>query len=204
MNIVPISQLDANNPGTWPIYYKVISWILIAVVVVFGYAYFVRTPLLETRDSLISEEEKVRNEYRKLYSDTLNLNKYLERNRELLALLQNKLKYLPPKEQVPELIESIHDAAVANEIKFDRIFPSKVTKEKYYDINPIILSTTTSYSNFAKFAQDIAALEKILNVSNVKIEARDSYNPLQINSTLQTYVYNFNLDALSTEVGGKK
>ena len=47
MKVISPSQLDMNNPGTWPIIYKILLWLLIVAGILFLYNQFLRTPILE-------------------------------------------------------------------------------------------------------------------------------------------------------------
>lgn len=196
MKFVPLSQLDGSNPGTWPAYYKILLWLFIIAILAGGYYQFIRTPLMEEQESLQAQIDKRKNEFQKLLQETHDLDKHQKRFMELVRILEEHLKYLPAREEVPELIDAVYDAGVNNSINFTRISPLKEQKEKYYDINPVTLEANTGYSNFAHFAEAIAQLERILNVSDMKITMNKSAEVLDVKSTLQTYVYNFNFDEL--------
>ena len=42
MKFVSPSQLDTSNPGTWPVYYKIICWVIIVGLMAFVYNKFFR------------------------------------------------------------------------------------------------------------------------------------------------------------------
>lgn len=191
MKIVPLSQLDTNNPGTWPIYYQVILWAVMVAAMVFGYNKFAREEILLQQESNVETTNGLKDKFEKLRQVTLDLDKYQKRNEELIALLKGKLKYLPSNEEMPALIKHVHESAIKNRISFNLISPNEnMVKESYYNIKPIRLSVQTQYENFAKFVQDISALDRILNVSDMKITVvKGDVNTLDIDSSLQTYIY---------------
>lgn len=191
MKIVPLSQLDANNPGTWPVYYQVILWIIMVAAMVFGYNKFFREELVIRQEQNLETTNGLKDKFEKLRQFTLDLDKYQKRNEELVVLLKSKLKNLPSDEEMPELIKQIHESALKNNIRFNLISPNEnIIKQNYYNIKPIRLSVQTEYGNFAKFVQDISALDRILNVSDMTVKVAGDVNTLDIDSSLQTYIYN--------------
>lgn len=210
MNIVSPSELDTSNPGTWPIYYKILVWVVIAAAIIGIYIYALRNDIIDQQNANQEEINKLQDEYARLYKDTLNLKKYQDRNAELVNLLKKKLEYLPNNSEIPAMIDSVYDAAVANNINFDRLYPVNDVKEEYYDIKPIILQGATGYNNFAGFAQAISSVQRILNISDITISMEKSAQNLEVTGMLQTYVYTVDLEELlkgdgsSAKKGDKK
>lgn len=204
MKLVSVSQLDTKNPGTWPIYYKLICWILMLVFGAFLYNQFARTSLLEEQGANDANIMRLQQDYRTLYQYTLDLPQYQERNKALVQVLKGMLAYLPSQSEMPDLIDKVYEAAVESGINFDIFQPERDIKKTYYDIKPIKLKMETGYANFAKFAEKISSLQRILNISDMNFQVVKGDNAkLIINSQLQTYIYNQDIDALLNE-GGKK
>ena len=200
MKTVSPGQLDLNNPGTWPIVYKIVLWLLIVAGILFLYNRFMREPLLEQQAANTQQIENLKREYATNYQYTLDLPLYQQRSNELVSKLKSLLVYLPAQTEMPDLIDDAYTSAVENEINFQTFTPEKAVKQSYYDVMPIKLKAETGYVNFAKFAERIAQLERILNVADMKIEiSKDNVNNLIIESQLQTYIYNQDIDALIKE-----
>lgn len=195
MKFVSPGQLDTSNPGTWPIYYKILCWVLIVGLAAFIYNKFVREPLVEQQDSHKAKITQLESEYKELYQYQQDLPKYKERSEELVGVLKSLLAYLPSNDEMPDLIDSVYISGVDNGIIFDTFQPEKDIKQTYYDIKPIKLKTDTKYANFALFTGRISALQRILNVSDMSIKIADKDpNKLSVDSQLQTYVYNEDID----------
>lgn len=195
MKFVSPGQLDTSNPGTWPIYYKILCWVLIVGLAAFIYNKFVREPLVEQQDSHKAKITQLKSEYKELYQYQQDLPKYKERSEELVGVLKSLLAYLPSNDEMPDLIDSVYISGVDNGIIFDTFQPEKDIKQTYYDIKPIKLKTDTKYANFALFTGRISALQRILNVSDMSIKIADKDpNRLSVDSQLQTYVYNEDID----------
>lgn len=195
MKFVSPGQLDTSNPGTWPIYYKIILWMLIIGFGAFAYNKTAREPLMEQQDANKAEIDDLKAKYKQLYQYTQDLPKYQERSNELVAILKSLLEFLPSQDEMPNLIDSVYESGVDNNIIFNQFQPRPDVKFSFYDVKPIDLEADTKYANFSQFTSRISALQRILNVSDmsIKIDEKDA-NKLSINSQLQTYVYNQNLD----------
>lgn len=200
MKMVSPAQLDMNNPGTWPFIYKVILWIIIVVAMLFLYDRFLRTPVLEEQAQKNQQIENLKREYTANYQYTLDLPLYQKRSEELIARLKSLLELLPNNAEMPDLIDDVYTTAVENEINFQTFTPEKAIKQSYYDVMPIKLKAETGYVNFAKFAEKITQLQRILNVADMKVMISESnINNLIIESQLQTYIYNQDIDTLIKE-----
>ena len=195
MKFVSPGQLDTSNPGTWPIYYKIILWVLLVGLGAFAYNKAARETLIEQQEANKVEIDGLQQTYKQMYQYSQDLPKYQERSAELVAILKSLLEFLPSQDEMPDLIDSVYISGVDNNIIFDEFLPRNDIKENFYDIKPISLRTDTKYANFAQFTGRISALQRILNVSDmsIKIDEEDA-NKLTVNSQLQTYVYNQNLD----------
>lgn len=195
MKFVSPGQLDTSNPGTWPIYYKIILWVFIVGLIAFAYNKVAREPLIEQQDSNRTEIEGLEAKYKQLYQYTQDLPKYQERSAELVAILKSLLEFLPSQAEMPNLIDSVYESGVDNNIIFNQYLPQENRKNSFYDVKPIDLETDTKYANFSQFTSRISALQRILNVSDmsIKIDEKDA-SKLSIKTQLQTYIYNQNLD----------
>ncbi|MFC2752633.1 MAG: type 4a pilus biogenesis protein PilO [Cardiobacterium sp.] len=196
MKIVSPSQLDTSNPGTWPVYYKIICWVVVVGLIAFIYNKFFRQPLVEEQDSHNAKISELKDEYKKLYQYQQDLPKYQERSEALVGVLRSLLEYLPSDDEVPDLIDSVYVSGVDSGIIFDTFKrPETDIKQMYYDIKPVMLKTNTKYANFAQFTGRMSALQRIMNVSDMSIKIADKDpNKLTVESQLQTYVYNEDLD----------
>lgn len=200
MKAVSPAQLDMNNPGAWPIIYKVILWIMIVAAMLFLYNQFLRTPVLEEQTQHTQEIETLKKEHAAHYQYTLDLPLYQKRSEELISRLKSLLVFLPAQAEMPDLIDDVYTTAVENDINFQTFTPEKAVKQSYYDVMPIKLKVETGYVNFAKFAEKISQLERILNVADMKVNiSENNINNLVIDSQLQTYIYNQNIETLIKE-----
>lgn len=222
MKFVSPSQLDFNNPGNWPIYYKIILWILL----VFGVGFvFYKAMISDLDDQEIANAKKIQEseqQYTKLFQDTLDLDQYKKRKEELLDQLGKLLAYLPATNEVDKLIDDVYKSSMDSGINMTAYTPIRpFVPQEYYDIAPVNLSTTTYYTNFAQFSQILTQLTRIMNVADFDMTVLPEAgsrptgdnqlytdNAIVVNAQLQTYIYNQNIDDLRNgklpNNGGKK
>ncbi|SUO98048.1 type 4a pilus biogenesis protein PilO [Suttonella indologenes] len=210
MKFVPINQLDQSNPGTWPIYYKAIIWILLFGGILFAFNHFKLTEMVDMENrnnNTIQEKEKT---YRELLQYTVDLDAYKARSEELLDRLESLLTYLPAQNQIATSIEEVNTAAADAGINLSGFKPAdKYLPTEYYDIAPIALNTTTYFTNFANFSEGLTNLQRIMNISDFNLvvlknssNSRDSSdtwaeNAIAVTDTqLQTYIYNGDIEKL--------
>lgn len=203
MKFVKPSQLDRNNPGTWPLYYQILIWVVIAGFTWFLYSRFVREDIISTQESNQNEITKLHNDYRTLYQYSLDLPLYKEKRSELTEKLLSLLEFLPAETEMPNLIDETYKSAYKSEINFSKFKPEASIVKQYYDIEPIALSANTNFVNFSRFVQSIGELSRILNVRRFDIQiSQQNPDQLSITSDLETYIYNQDIsDLLGSKEG---
>lgn len=208
MAFVSPKDLDGKNPGTWPIYYKVLLWIALAVVIA---GLFYKVFVVDMNDQQEANQQKIeksKETYKQLYQATLDLDEYRKRKEVLLGQLQELVKLLPANNQVDQLIDDVYKSAVDSSINLTTYTPVRpFIQQEYYDIAPVNLTTTTYYANFAQFSNILNQLRQIMNISNFELTIRKEANgsnkdelfgdnALVVSAQLQTYIYNQNIDDL--------
>lgn len=211
MKLVSPSQLDQSNPGTWPIYYKAIIWLVLFFGILFAFNHFKVSEMndIEASNNKTIDERKAT--YKQLYQYTLDLEAYRSRNQELLARLEGLLAYLPAQSQIAELIDSVYMTGSDAGISLSGFKPAdKYLPTEYYDIAPINLDTITYFTNFANFSEGLTNLQQIMNISDFKLSVLKGENSRNNNvaefwadnaiavseTQLQTYIYNGDVEKL--------
>lgn len=136
MKFVSPNELDSSNPGTWPIYYRALVWIVIAAIIVFGFKKFVVDDMVAEEEANNKKIEANKATFKDLYRKTLDLDLYKQRSKELLEQLQGLLVYLPEQDQVAKLIDDVYTASSDNGINWREYRPANRTVRNYYDVVP--------------------------------------------------------------------
>ncbi|MBR1375942.1 MAG: type 4a pilus biogenesis protein PilO [Cardiobacteriaceae bacterium] len=196
MSFVSPSQLDFNNPGTWPFVYKVVLWVVM-VAIILGFAYKAKFEGMHQQEDANKKtiEDKLKT-YQTNYRYQIALDQYLARKKELIAILHDHLELLPDKNRVAKLIDDVYASGTDSDISFREYKPANYVKSGDFDIAPVSLKTTTYFTNFSQFAQKLVELEQIMNIADFSMSVVDTSkndmfgdNAVAVDGTLRTYMY---------------
>ncbi|MEO7404644.1 MAG: type 4a pilus biogenesis protein PilO [Burkholderiales bacterium] len=180
---------DWKQWGTMPALPKII-FLLVLVAVVMAICYFALwKEQYETYESLQAEEVKLKAEYKKKKTDTVNLELYREQVREIETSFGTLLKQLPNKSQMEALLVEINQAGLGRGLQFELFKPAaqETTREFYAEL-PITLKIVGSYHDMGAFASDIAQLSRIVTLNDVALSVAKDGN-LTMDTTARTYRY---------------
>ena len=165
-------QLNAKDPGTWPLVPKIAA--LLAILIVIPVAGF----FLHTQDQL-DQLEAGRNQEKKLKDDYLgkkrlavNLDLYKQQLREIDTQFGALLKQLPNKSQMDALLVDINQAGLGRGLQFELFKPAgSETSREFYNELPIQVKVTGTYHDMGAFASDVGQLSRIVTLNEVAVEA---------------------------------
>src|SRR5690606_12930378 len=134
-----IKELDFNNTGAWPREYKIGFCVLVALLIV-GLAWwlFVRDKRA-TLESLVRTEADLRAEYVDKRGRAANLEPLKLQLAQMEQQLQQMLRQLPSKTEMPDLIVDISQTALATGISNELFQPGAETPKEFYAEKPISL-----------------------------------------------------------------
>ncbi len=174
---------------------KVVRFLLVLImagVVVGGYAYFLYMPAKERIEALQVQEKDLQRKLAQARAVVQNMPKFKEELEVLEGELTYALRQLPDEEQLYVLLNDI-DARGKNaglEFKAFRR-QSKVQRDFYAEV-PIELELTGSFHDVVTFFDEISRLDRIVNVNelHVKIE-RESMagTKLEVKGRATTYQF---------------
>lgn len=184
------SELSVDNIGSWPMPVKVIAWVFAFVLlVVVGYVYTIS----DMRDQLTQAENKeldLKKEFEDKAYKAANLDALRKQMAEMEQTFGALVSQLPTDTEVPGLLEDITNKGVESGlgIKSIKLQPEQM-KEFYVEL-PITIDVTGSYHDFGMFVSGIAALPRIVTLSDFKITS-DPKNPgvLSMSISAKTYRY---------------
>lgn len=200
---VSLRELDINNIGAWPREYKIGLCVLIALLVI-GLAWwlFVR-PKNETLQSLEREETQLRQEFETKQGRASNLEPLKLQLAQMEQQLQQMLRQLPSKTEMPDLIVDISQTALATGLANELFQPQAENVKEFYAEKPIRLRMVGTYHQFGAFVSGVASLPRvvILTMHDIALKPRGgggirSGSPLELAGTVRTYRY---LDDEETE-----
>ena len=195
---INIRELDFNNIGGWPREAKIGLYVLVALLII-GLAWwvFVRDQR-ETLRGLESTETELRSEFERKQGRASNLEPLKQQLAHMEQQLQQMLRQLPSKTEMPDLITDISQTAIATGISNELFQPGPEVPKEFYAEKPIALRMVGSYHQFGGFVSGVASLPRvvIMTMHDISLKPRGNSeagiranSPLELAGTVKTYRY---------------
>ena len=111
-------------------------------------------------------------------------------------MLQQMLRQLPSKTEMPDLIVDISQTALATGIQNDLFQPGQEVLKEFYAEKPIVLRMLGSYHQFGAFVSGVASLPRvvIMTMHDISLKPKDGQTisangQLVLEGTVKTYRY---------------
>lgn len=192
-----LNQLDFNNIGGWP---KVPRYIFCAIVglfiVVLAWFLFARSQR-EELSRLESTEATLRDQFVEQQGRAANLEPLKRQLQQMEQVLQQMLRQLPSKTEMPDLIVDISQTALSTGLVNELFQPGPEVLKEFYAEKPIALRMVGTYHQFGAFVSGVASLPRviILTMHDINLrprENKDGITPrglLELSGTVKTYRY---------------
>jgi type IV pilus assembly protein PilO len=208
-----IRDLDFQNTGSWPREYK-LGFCAIVVLVIVGLAWwlFVRDKTDEL-EGLERQESELRAEFETKQGRASNLEPLKLQLAQMEQQLQQMLRQLPSKTEMPDLIIDISQTALATGLNTELFRPGPETPKEFYAEKPITLRMVGSYHQFGAFVSGVASLPRvvILTMHDISLKPRGAAGtgirrdiPLELSGTVKTYRYLDDEEASAQEQAAAK
>jgi type IV pilus assembly protein PilO len=200
MNIIEeLRSLDINEPGRWPLPFRIaaIALVFVAIAALGIYYFVVRTefPLLEQARN---QELDLRQTFETKQRRAANFDAYRIQLAEIERSFGAMLRQLPGKTEIPSLLVDISQTALGAGLD-ENLFQRGVEVQKdFYAEQPIKIRYTGSFHELGSFVSGVAGLPRIVTLHdiNIKPSSEDEIDVLVLDATAKTYRY---LDEESTE-----
>lgn len=185
-----LNGLDINDIGSWTRRVKILMAGLLCIVIIGAGFHFI---IQEQRKVLASEQGKepgLKNTYLEKKALAINLDAYKVQMVEAEETFGVLLKQLPNESEIPDLLIDMTQVGLSRGLQFERIKPGvNIDKDFYAEKNVNIIANGT-YHQIAGFVSDVAALPRIINVSDFSVErVSDTSENLRFSATTKTYHY---------------
>jgi type IV pilus assembly protein PilO len=189
---VDLRSLDFNNSGAWPTQVKAGACVLLVALII-GLAWYLfvsdRRLTLETEEAT---EVQLREEFQGKQGRAANLEPLKQQLAQMEVMLQQMLRQLPSKNEMPDLIVDISQTALAAGISNELFQPGAESQLEFYAEKPIQLRMVGSYHQFGAFVSGVASLPRvvIMTMHDISLEPReDAEGTLVLSGTVKTYRY---------------
>jgi type IV pilus assembly protein PilO len=196
---VSLKDLDFNNIGGWPNEFKIGFCVLVGLLL-FGLLWWVLTRSKgEELEGLEHQEADLRQEFQTKEGRAANLEPLKLQLAQMEQQLQQMLRQLPSKTEMPDLIVDISQTALATGLTSELFQPGPETPKEFYAEKPIALRMVGTYHQFGAFVSGVASLPRvvILTMHDISLRPKNPGKavgineaiPLELSGTVKTYRY---------------
>ena len=210
-----LSDLDFNNIGSWPQQAKVVFCVLLAAfILIMAYLLLIRGKVDELR-GLESQESTLRKQFEDEQGKAANLEPLRQQLAQMEQVLQQMLRQLPSKTEMPDLIVDISQTALATGIQNELFQPGPETAKEFYAEKPIALRMVGTYHQFGAFVSGVASLPRvvIMTMHDISLQPKNAKTnpnarigantPLELAGTVKTYRYLDEDESAESEAAAK-
>ncbi|MCP4391167.1 MAG: type 4a pilus biogenesis protein PilO [Gammaproteobacteria bacterium] len=195
MNIDELKHhLDFENIGSAPMSIKIGVFSIVFFVIIGVGIYLDTTKQLKVLEKHEKKEVELKEEFKVKADQAAKLELYKEQLAEMEASFGALLRQLPEATEVESLLVDVSQTGLAAGLEVKKFKPSAEEKKGFYAELPISLEVSGSYHQLAAFISGIAALPRIVTISDMKLEPFDkeednSKAKLKMSATAKTYRY---------------
>ena len=184
-------SLNPNEPGQWPLLPKIMTWTVVAIVMVVLGWFMLLAAAHDELDAERAREPGLKQDYRAKLGQAVNLAELRKQKLQVEEYVTQLEKQLPGKAEMDALLSDINQAGLGRGLQFELFRPGVVLVKDYYAELPISIRVSGRYHDIGAFAGDIANLSRIVTLHNMNIvgSARDSSGALTMEATARTYRY---------------
>ncbi|MET0130730.1 MAG: type 4a pilus biogenesis protein PilO [Stenotrophomonas chelatiphaga] len=195
---INLKELDFNNIGNWPQKAKVVFCALLAFFIVIMAWFLLISGKRDELSSLESTEASLRTEFEKEQGRAVNLEPLKQQLVQMEQVLQQMLRQLPSKTEMPDLIIDISQTALSSGLTNELFQPDPEVPKEFYAEKPIALRMVGSYHQFGAFVSGVASLPRvvILTMHDINLKPKDPKTgitarsgALELSGTVKTYRY---------------
>jgi len=196
-----LKDLDFNNTGAWPREFKIGAAALLGLVLLGLLWWFFTRDKGDELETLERQETGLREEFAKEQGKAANLEPLKLQLAQMEQQLQQMLRQLPSKTEMPDLIVDISQTALATGISNELFQPLPESPKEFYAEKPIRLRMVGTYHQFGAFVSGVASLPRvvIMTMHDIALRPRNSSkdpavgiregSPLELAGTVKTYRY---------------
>jgi type IV pilus assembly protein PilO len=188
-------HLEPDNIGTAPTSIKLGVYITLFVLIIAAGLYFDTQEQLRVLETHERKELDLKEQFKVKADQAAKLDLYKEQLAEMEASFGALLRQLPETTEVESLLVDVSQTGLAAGLEIKKFKPSEEEKKGFYAELPIALEVTGSFHQLATFISGIAALPRIVTISELKLvpfskDGKDAGDgKLNMSATAKTYRY---------------
>lgn len=170
MNKINFNEISLDNIGEWPILLKsILMWTVVILMLGIAYMFSFKEQIADL-DALKDKEIELRQTMEMKQQLAVNLPLYKLQLEKMKVKFGALLKQLPPKTEIPELLEDISRSGIRAGLNFQLFDPQPEVEHDFYIELPIKIIVDGTFHQLAKFISDVAGMRRIVTLHNFDIK----------------------------------
>jgi type IV pilus assembly protein PilO len=186
-------HLEPDNIGTAPTSIKLGVFAVLFVAIIGTGLWFDTQEQLKVLEKHEKKEVQLKGEFKVKAEQAAKLELYKEQLAEMEASFGALLRQLPETTEVESLLVDVSQTGLAAGLEIKKFKPSDEEKKGFYAELPISLDVSGSFHQLATFISGIAALPRIVTISEMNLEPFNKEDQtagkLNMTATAKTYRY---------------
>jgi type IV pilus assembly protein PilO len=153
----------------FPAKFKYLILAGVCLLLIGAFAYFVGKPKYEEIQRLDGDLQKLRSELQKAEAYAARYDEFKAELRQVELQLKDALKKLPEGKEIPDLLDQINESVIKSGLEISLFQPAGQMPKDFYIEVPIQIQVSGGYHNYAKFADVISKMERIVTLRNISL-----------------------------------
>lgn len=185
-----INELDFNNIGAWPQPAKLVFCALVGLFILVMAWFLLIRGRSEELNKLERQEADLRRDFEEKAGRAANLEPLKQQLAQMEQVLQQMLRQLPSKTEMPDLIVDVSQTALSSGLANELFKPGPESPREFYAEKPIALRMVGNYHQFGAFVSGVASLPRVVILTMHDISLKPKVNgALELSGTVKTYRY---------------
>jgi type IV pilus assembly protein PilO len=171
---------------------QVVVFAIIGVLLYGVFWYFFYSPMQVERDAKTTQKRNLQAEVDNAKTTAARLPEFRREVERKEATLQALSRILPSQKEVDDLLRKVQQLAAESSLDVLRFKPEATKPQNFYAEWPISLELDGSYHNLAYFFDRLSRLSRIVNVSNLEVDAKPDpsiASTIKAKCTATTFVF---------------
>ena len=154
-----------------------------------AFVYFSYLPKFKKIDQLKNNLSKIEKELEVAKKNARQLNAYRKKMQDAEEQFKIVMRALPENEEIPTLLTGISKAGKDAGLNFILFQPKPEVKKDFYAEIPVAMKVTGDYHGVATFFENVAELNRIVNIKNIYMTPDKNGTLLTTTCTAVTYKF---------------
>ena len=168
---------------------RIAIWAGLLILLIAGFVYFSYLPKYKKIDKLRSNLSKIEKQLEIAKRNAQQLNAFRKKMQDAEEQFKIVMRALPEKEEIPTLLTGISKAGKDSGLQFVLFQPKSEVEKDFYAEIPVAMKVTGDYHGVATFFENVAELNRIVNIRDIDMEPDKESIQLMATCTAVTYKF---------------